>query len=458
MIRPNAAKKICFAYFAHSHRPYTPLDSAYAKANILQSFPQASVEIVRLEAGERLMAELEGLLAKDADVYIFVLDNILWSMMFYANAAVLLAREIKKQRPQTLVGFHSYKVTDLIARNMFKGVAELDFCLRGEPEVAMAEFYRRGDFDGVPGFVYRKPDGELQFNPDPGLVENLDDLPSPYLTGALDFYLENGSAQQVFMSTTRGCPFKCHFCSRSVKFSHVRTFSLERVFAELEYLARRQVPAVFMLDDCFIVNRRRFKEFAQGYEAHFAGLDLKRPDLYVMCRPEFLSDELLEFLPQANIVWVQIGLQTISPDSRYLMGSGVTNDDYVRIANKLYQSGINLQLDVIVGLPGDNLEYFKKTFDFAIQLRPSNLQVKQLYRNPNTLFDLHPERYGLETESHRHFFHVPFVTDSNTFSNEEIKQAAQYVIDNRNQGNLPRIKLITEFARFNDFGKASVSA
>lgn len=450
--------KFCFAYFAHRQKIYTPLDTAYAKAKLVESFPEVQVDLVRLEAGERLLDELPGLLERDADVYMFVLDNILWSMMFYAHAAILLVERIKQHKPHAKVGLHSHKVTDAIAGRMFQAIPQLDFCLRGEPEKALVEFCKRGDYAEVAGFVSRGLDGELILNPDQPVFDNLDELPSPYLTGVLDDFLRENPQQQVFMSTTRGCPFSCHFCSRSVKFSKVRGFSLERAVDELEYIAGKGIPAVFMIDDCFIVSRRRFREFVDLFDQRFQENGLKKPDLYIMCRPEFLTDELLDLMPKANIVWVQIGLQAIHQDSRYLMGSGASQDDYKRIAEKLFQMGILLQLDVIVGLPNDTLEYFKKTFDFALTLRPSNLQIKQLYRNPNTLFDLHPEKYGLRTEARNHFFHVPFFTDSDTFSNDDIRQASEYVVAHREQGGRPKIKLITQFARFNDFASTTVSA
>lgn len=449
-------KKICFVYWEHGNRFYLPLDIAQIEAKILETFPSVQVETVKLEAEEdlnKLSQEAQKLVSVEADIFVFMLDNVLWSMVFYARGAMLLSQQLKKNNPQIKIGFQSYKVTNVFVKKIFREIPEIDFCIRGEPEDSFVAFIKKESYEGIPGFTFRKESGELQMNPDAPLLENLDELPSPYLAGVLDSVIKENPGEQLFMATSRGCPFKCHYCARSVKFSRVRTFSIKRVLDELEYLAKKKVSVVFMLDDCFIVSHPRFMEFVEQYEQRFSKTSLNIPELAVMCRPEFLSDEILELFPKVKISFVQIGLQTLHPDCEYLMGRGCTPEDFERIAEKLFQQEIWLHLDIIIGLPNDTLEYFKKTFDFAVDLMPYSLQIKQLYRNPNTLFDLHPEQYGLLTEQKEHLFHVPFVQSSNTFSNQDVKEACNYVLDHRCRNLYPRIKLITEFMRFNDINR-----
>lgn len=455
-------KNFCFAYFEHAICSYTPLDLAYAKARILEVDPSARIEIVKISApsmGLDISAKIRALkkeaqkLSKiKADTFFITLDNVMWSTMFYGQGAGVLSRELKKINPAVRIGFHSYKLSDGFARKMFKEIPEIDFCVRGEPEKSLVEFVRSGSYEKVPGFVYRKKNQDLQINREAPLLKNLDELPSPYLSGTLDHFIETHPGVRLFMATSRGCPFECHYCHRSTRFSKVRTFSIERVLDELEYLAQRGVANIFMLDDCFIVDHQRFFDLVTAYEERFKNSDLVLPNLVIMSRPEFLSDEILELLPKIKVACVQIGLQTLHPDSQYLMGRGCEIEDFERIAESLYQQGIRLQLDIILGLPNDTLEYFRKTFDFAIDLMPSTLQVKQLFRGPNTLFDLYPERYGLKSETKKQLFNVPIVHASNTFSNKDIEQAAEHVLEYRNRNMLPRIKLITEFVRFNDYG------
>ena len=450
-------KKICLAYFDHGKgRRYVPLDLGYVKAKILPKYPEAEIEIFRIEARldkDEEAVKKEALFISDfveADILIFFLDNILWSMMFYSKGAQTIASVLKERNKNLQIGLHSYKLTDSMSRKILKEFETIDFIVRGEPEAPIMELYEKGDFRGIPGYVYRK-EGTVYFEPDAPFLDDLDkNLPSPYLSGVLDDILEEDN-HSTFMTTSRGCPFKCHYCSRSVKFSKVRTFSVERFLDELEYLAKKQIKNVFMLDDCFIVNKDRFFEMVQKYEERFSRSGLCLPFLQIMSRPEFLSDEVLEALPKLKINFVQIGLQTIHPEAQFLMGRGVKIEDFRRITDKLYEAGIHIHIDIIIGLPHDDLEHFKKTFDFAVSLHCTTLQIKQLYQNPHTLFDLSPEKYGLNVEKKTNLFHVPFVKSSNTFSNADIKKAAEYVKAYRDKNPLPKIKLVTEFIRFDDF-------
>lgn len=61
-----------------------------------------------------------------------------------------------------------------------------------------------------------------------------------------------------------------------------------------------------------------------------------------------------------------------------------------------------------MGLPGDSLEYFKKTVDYALELKPLSVQVKQLYLNPDTLFYNERRKYGIQLKEDPHLdFRMP---------------------------------------------------
>ncbi len=447
-------KKICFGYFTHEGNFYTPLDLAQTQASIQEKHPEIETKLIPIDADvppKELKEQVSKFLETEADTYLFTLDNILWSMMFYAGAAELIAKSIKDKNPNAKIGFQSYKVTKSIGKKMFRDIPALDFCLRGEPEQPFLNFIKQSSAEGIKGFIHKNSQGKTIIEEEAEFLEDLDSLPSPYLSGTLDHFLEKFQNKEMFMATSRGCPFQCHYCMRGVRFSKVRTFSIERVLDELSYLGNKDIQSVFMLDDCFIVSHKRFKEFVAAYEERFKDSSINLPVIRIMCRPEFLSDEIIDLFPHIKVSWVQIGLQTLHPDSQYLMQRNLNKDDFIRISQRLEKNHIFVHLDLIIGLPHDTLEYFKKTFDFATELEPYSVQIKQLYNNPNTLFDLFPEKYGLKTEKQKHLLHVPMVKNSDTFSNEDIKAAAEYVLDYRYRNMFPKIKLITEFIRFNDF-------
>lgn len=457
-------KHLCLVYFTHAACSYTPLDWAYLKAKIAEVYPDINVELRPIlvpggGAGKKesheFMEQAGRELAKlKADLYLMELDSVLWSTMFYAHGAIVVAEKIKQINPEATLGFHSHKLVDAFVKKLFREISTLDFCVRGEIENSFLKFLETKRYEKVPGFVYRQNE-LLKINAEVDLLEDLDQLPSPYLSGVLDYFIAEQNGGSFFMATTRGCPFKCHYCHRSARFSKVRKFSVERVLDEIEYLMERGAKKIFMLDDCFIVDHQHFFNLVAAYEVRFKETELVLPKLSIMCRPEFLSDRVIEALPRLNVVWVQVGIQTLNPACHFLIGRGCKEEDFQRISDKLWEQDVYLHLDLIIGLPHDTLEYFKKSFDFAIDLRPLSLQVKQLFRNPNTLFDLYPEKYGIKTEATKQLFNVPVVQSSNTFSNQAIEKATEYVLDYRNRNLFPRIKLVTEFVRFDDFKQPS---
>ncbi len=447
-----SAKKLCLCYFDHGNNIYTPLDLGYAKAFITKENPEADVQILKINVDrdpEVFEKEVYYLASFEADDFIFFIDNVLWSAMYYWEATLLLAEKLKKLKPDVQIGVQSYKIKDSLAEEFLTAHPEIDYLLRGEPEIPLGEYVKKGDFEKIPGFVFRK-NKNIQINEEAPLEKNLDILPSPYLSGTLDDFIAEYPYRSYFISTSRGCPFRCHYCFRSVKFSEVRTFSIDRVLDEIEYLADKNIGNIFMLDDCFIVSHDRFFEMVEAYEKRFKNRK-NLPEINIMCRPEFLNEKVIEALPRMNIVFVQLGLQSINPKTDKIMGRGVDMDRFQDIITQLQKQKIKVHLDVIIGLPGDDLDHCKRTMDFAFGLKPWSIQIKQLYQNPNTLFDLEPEKYGIKVEDQDHLFHVPFVTENNTFTNEDMKTASDYAKGLQQKNPKMRMRIVTQFYRFSNY-------
>ncbi len=105
----------------------------------------------------------------------------------------------------------------------------------------------------VAGITFRDGDRIVR-TPDRDRIADLDALPSPYLEGLFD---EFDAARFAIVETNRGCPYGCTFCDwGSATLSRIRSFSLERVFAELEWIARHQIPEVVIADANFGIHAR----------------------------------------------------------------------------------------------------------------------------------------------------------------------------------------------------------
>ena len=121
----------------------------------------------------------------------------------------------------------------------------LDFYVVGEGEKPSADIIKRFldcqqsirklKEDDIPSCIYIKPDGSLHYGKAQRIMKNLDDIPSPWLSGYLDKFFDGKLAPII--ETVRGCPFMCSYCVQGTElYNKIRKFPVERVKKEIEYI------------------------------------------------------------------------------------------------------------------------------------------------------------------------------------------------------------------------------
>ncbi|MDD5179523.1 MAG: radical SAM protein [Candidatus Gracilibacteria bacterium] len=452
-------KHLLLVYFDHKIISYTPLDIAYILAYLQNKVGDIKITVLpvctdRSKKKNEYKKDIYQIQSLKADAVIFFLDNILWSGMFYEGLAQHLSRKIKKLNPLIHIGFQSYKIRAERSLEELKKNSQIDFILRGEPEIPFLDFCSKTNHRQMCGITYRAGK-QIIVNKDASPIKNLDTIPSPYLTGLLDYFIAkritNFSKKCLFLTASRGCPYRCHYCFRSVKFSAVRRFSPRRVVAEIQYLYEKGVREIFFLDDTFIGAGKYFDDLLVEYCRAFS-CKRKSPMLSIMTRPELLTPEAIKNLAKINVHYIQIGIQTLNPDSQYLMGrpADFTSKVFEKIARNCRRYKINLHFDCIFGLPGDTLDYFKQTVDFAISLQPKFMQIKQLYLNPDTLFEINAKAYGIRSGK-KLPLNVPFVKSSSGWKPVDIKKAFDFAIGIQRKNPKIRFKILSEYGYFNNF-------
>jgi radical SAM superfamily enzyme YgiQ (UPF0313 family) len=174
------------------------------------------------------------------------------------------------------------------------------------------------------------------------IENNLDSIPSPYLNHIFDNYIQTaqllyGNKFRAFLVSSRGCNFRCYYCSRSVKFEKVQYFSVERFYDEMEYLFNFfKVRNFFVLDNTFIHSRKRLEDFEKEFERRIVkNPDLMKISLFIMNRPETIDEETVKILKQINVKFIQIGLQTINPRLQLYMRRNLDVIYFQKISNWL---------------------------------------------------------------------------------------------------------------------------
>lgn len=447
-------KKILFCYFAPQEIDYTPTDIGYVVAVLQQKISseykfeiiQLKQEIKKEESGEMMRKMF---IQKDVDlierhqphaVFLFI-ESVLWSSVFALSRARRIIEELHRRQSKLFIGLQSYKIQK---EQLHKILDEnyVNCVISGDPEGAFLYLDEILQGKYVPRVYYQKmvyPNSSTkELKKDHcNSSDNLDSIPSPYLEHVFDNYIQTQQLQwknsfQAFLVSSRGCSFGCFYCFRSVKFEKVRYFSPKRFYDELEYLFNNfKVCRFFVLDDAFLYSKQRLREFEKEFKRRLAeNSDLREANLSIMlmARPETIDREVVEILDKIKVRCIQIGLQTVNPDLQHYMKRTVDVVYFEQIREWLREQNIELHLDIIMGLPGDSIEWLRETIRYALFLDPSFLQVKQLYLNPNTLFQVEQLKYAIEVGQVERNFEVPFVIKANGVDNRYFEDADNFIM------------------------------
>jgi len=274
------------------------------------------------------------------------------------NIAKELAKVAKNHSlPVIIGGYHISYVPDSMTDDMDVGVI-------GEGETTICElvelFIRKGSFDvkelgKIDGLVYRDT-GALRTTKARETIKVLDDIPLP----ARDV-LENG--EMSYMFTSRGCPYRCAFCSSTRFWSTVRLFSAEYVFNEMKLLIETyHAKHIHFYDDLFIINKQRIKDIIRLLEEHGY---LGKVQFSGHGRANLIDEEMAMLLKKIGFKAVAMGLESANEDTlRYLKGGTVTVGDNRRALALIKKHGMRVHGSFIIGAPRETREQMMDTYNF----------------------------------------------------------------------------------------------
>jgi len=280
-----------------------------------------------------------------------------------------LARRIKELNPRVKIIFGGPEpaITD---PELFVKEPFMDLVSKMEGEITFKRILEDfdTDFTHIPGLLINTPAGLVDTG-DCARIDNLDQIPSPYLTGVFDKIMAQNPdvIWNATLETNRGCPYQCTFCDwGSLTYNKVKKFELTRVFHELEWIGRHcgfvtitdANFGMFIERDNMIVDKLIEVQKQWAKLASFSMTWAKNQKNEVVGIVKKLIDESSNF-GQGLTVSVQ------SMDHDVLENIKRRNLDQHKI-DEIFalcdRNNIPVYTEVILGLPGETVETWKNAF------------------------------------------------------------------------------------------------
>lgn len=259
----------------------------------------------------------------------------------------------------------------------FEKCPSVDFIVRGEGEVIINELIEQilnGKYDkNLPG-VCSRDGNEYYIDREILKVNDFAQLPFPDLSymPIQNYWCPDAISQpMVTMMTTRGCPYKCEFCSSpAVMGKKVRGWSTDQVISELKHLHfELGVNEISFVDDVFTINRKRTLELCNKIIKE--GLKLT---WFCNARADHIDDELAKAMKLAGCHQTYLGFESGSQTILENIKKGTTVERLVNGAEILKLNGIKRSIGFVLGLPGENEETVLQSIALAKKLQPERLQ------------------------------------------------------------------------------------
>ncbi len=252
---------------------------------------------------------------------------------------------------------------------------DLDFIVLGEGELTFKELLdhiRNGtDYSGLDGLAFRE-NGAVRVNPRKRLINDLDTLPYParellpiekyfeYRVPMAHRYHHN---RNLSIATSRGCPFKCTFCSSTRHWGKFRPRSVENVLGEMDQLYHQfGVRELKFEDDNLTANRDRARRLFQGMIDRGYNFPWNTPNGMAVWT---MDDETVALMKQSGAYEITLAIET---GDQWVMDNIIKKPLDLNLVKpaveKLRRHGIDVRAYAIVGLPGEKVENIRKTFNF----------------------------------------------------------------------------------------------
>ncbi len=269
----------------------------------------------------------------------------------------------------------------------------LEAYLKDQPEFHSEAFFHPENeiFKDCLGITYKTSDGQIHNNPDRPTIADLDSLPWPaYHLFKMDRYTNLqpatdhvDGARSFSILTSRGCPYRCTFCSQSIMPIKWRSRSAESVLAEWRHLVEDLgAQEIGILDDSANIRVKRLEEISNLLIENNLN---KVPWIFVNgIRANLATKELMGLLKRAGLKRTAFGVETGDAEIMKSIDKKIDMETIRQAFANSKAVGLETIGFFIIGLPGETRESMQRTIDFAIELDPLIANFSMMTPYPGT--------------------------------------------------------------------------
>ncbi|NLZ46109.1 MAG: DUF4080 domain-containing protein [Clostridiales bacterium] len=289
-----------------------------------------------------------------------------------------LVAMLKQLNPKLIVILGGPEVS-YNARETLENYTNVDFIISGEGELPMAltlnSILNSGDYD-IDGLCYRENSEIIVSEP----FVSKEEPPTPYCQE----YFDSLKGRIAYLETSRGCPYSCAFCL-SGRCGNARFFDVQRAKDEIIMLANSGTKTIKLVDRTFNANKKRATEIVQFIAESYGKAIPKGVCIHFEIAGDILDERLLDSFKRLPVgaVQLEIGMQSFNEKTLEYINRKTNTEVLKKNIKTLISFGnMHIHIDLIAGLPFEDISSIKNSFNIGFELKPHMLQfgfLKLLY-------------------------------------------------------------------------------
>lgn len=359
---PNDTPKV--ASFSEKGGISVPLSLAYL-GSYIRDIP--GVEVVGFDNNASKLSEDEYRNIFKNEVPDIIAISVLTATIYKAWEMARIAKQINPEVITIVGGVHCTALPE----NTLEEKA-IDYGIIGEGEEPFRELVQsikdKKDLKSIANLVYRDGDRVI-INPRRPQISDIDKIPFPSRDlfdeskYGLNVNRQTTKLKNTTMITSRGCPYGCNFCSKSIYGRSFNQRAPENVISEMEFLEKNNYGELLIVDDTFTVKKKWVLEFCRQYKEK--GLNIQ---WNCHARVNNIDEEVVRAMKEANCTGMAFGIESGNPEILEQMDKCITLEQARNAVNLCKKYKINSLCSYIFGHPGDTRKTVNDTIDVSLEL------------------------------------------------------------------------------------------